>query len=503
MTATILHRRPGTPPAPEALAAPDIVSAFRTNVATRGDAPALRHWDQGGWRTMSWRDYGAAVAAVAAGLGGLGIRPGDRVAILSGNRVEWHLADLGVISAGAVSVPLYVTASSSQLAYLLRHSGARVCFAEDPGLAAKVLLRRDELPDLEHVVLFGPTGGLDHGLIVPFAQLASADGPTPPMREVAPGDLATIVYTSGTTGPPKGAMITHGNIMSGVRSVTQVVPIGPEDRFISYLPLSHIAERITSHLGQLVSGGETWFARSLATVGDDLVACRPTVFLGVPRVWEKLQEGVLAAVEAQPPPLRHLTGAYLRNAATVAAGGAGVGAGLEHLALDPVIGATIRRKLGLDRARVLVSGAAPAHPPLLSWFAAIGLTIAEEYGQTEDCGLTSMNPLGRVRPGTVGPPLPGVEVRLAPDGEILVRAGHVIPGYFGDDRATARLIDAEGWMHSGDLGTFDADGYLRVIGRVKDLIVTAAGKNVAPGEIENRLRYERLISQAVVAGDGR
>ncbi|HVM53002.1 MAG TPA: long-chain fatty acid--CoA ligase [Acidimicrobiales bacterium] len=507
-------------PSPSPLAsepsARTIVDHFRLNVARHALRPALRWRTESGWEHLTWQRYGERVWNLSAGLIALGIEPGDRVAILSTNRPEWHLADMATIAAGAVTVPLYATSTSSQVAYMLAHSSTRVCVVESPDQLAKVLLRRDELPMLEHVVLVEPAEGLDGDLVVSFADLESSGA----RRRAIGGnevdervdalradDLLTLVYTSGTTGRPKGAMLTHGNVIATVESITSVVPIGPDDRFLSFLPLSHIAERTVSHFGQLIAGGETWFARGLATVAEDLTDCRPTIFFAVPRVWEKLHEALVERMAGQPEPMRRLFDRYVRLGLAVVAHRQD-GAPLRfsdharHAALGRSLGHLVRHRLGLDKARVLVSGAAPIHPDLLRWFHAIGLPIAEVYGQTEDCGPTTLNPPGAIRVGTVGPPVPGVEVRIATDGEILVKGPNVCVGYFDDPDATAELIDAEGWMHSGDLGALD-DGYLRITGRKKDLIVNSAGKNIAPQPIETDLRQEPFISQAVVVGDGR
>jgi long-chain acyl-CoA synthetase len=287
-----------------------------------------------------------------------------------------------------------------------------------------------------------------------------------------------------------------------------MVALSPDDRFLSYLPLSHIAERITSHVGQIVSGGETWFAQSMATVPEDLRACRPTIFFAVPRVWQKFREAILDQVADKPKPIRKLIERYVElGQASVRANEQGSTLTSkqrrQYGLLDRTIGAQLRRKLGLDQARVVVSSAAPIHPDLVRWFHGIGVPIAEVWGQTEDCGPATVNPPDAIRIGTVGVPLPGLEVRTADDGELFVRGGSVCTGYFGHPEATAELIGPDGWMSTGDLGTIDDDGYVRITGRKKDLIINAAGKNISPSEIETRLAMEPLIGQAVVVGDGR
>jgi long-chain acyl-CoA synthetase len=494
-----------------------IVDIFWRNAARYGPRPALRRRVGDEWETTTWDGYATAVRHLAAGLIHLGLAPGDRVGVLSGNRREWHLADLGILAAGGVTVPVYPTNSSSQVAYVLGHSGCRFVFVEDLDQLSKVLLRREELPQLQRAFVFDRGEGLDHEFVGDLEDLDAlaaeelAEHPTvleDRAHAMHADDLATIVYTSGTTGRPKGVMLTHGNIAANIDNITRVVPIGPDDRFLSFLPLSHIAERTVSDFGEVLAGGETWFAESLASVQEDLQSCRPTVFFAVPRVWEKFREGVKEKVHGLPKPERALAERYLHLAARK---GRVTGSGpvlslmetAQYKALDALIGRTIRSELGLDKARHLVSGAAPVHPDLLRWFHGLGLPVAEVYGQTENCGVTTMNPPGGVRIGTVGPAVPGVELRIADGGEILARGANVTHGYYRDEAGSAELIDPEGWMHSGDLGTLDADGYLSITGRKKDLIINASGKNISPQEIETRLRYEPLISQAVVVGDGR
>jgi long-chain acyl-CoA synthetase len=496
-----------------------IADVFRDHVSSLATRPALRHRVGDQWEVITWADYGRAVDRVGAGLITLGLAPGERAGMLSSNRVEWHVGDLAAIFAGVVTVPVHSTSSAAQVRYALEHSGARVCFVDGREQLSKILEVRDALPHLERVIAFDADGcDLDDDpFLLCWADLCSlgeerlASAPTllgDRVLSIRPGDLATIVYTSGTTGPPKGAMITHANVLATLESLTDVVPIGPGDRFLSFLPLSHIAERAVSHFGQVWSGGQTWFARDLATLREDLQACRPTVFFAVPRVWEKFRDAVLEKIVQQRGPMRRLAEQYLAlgRAADEEQPGDSQPSLIDkaqRLVLDRAVGGSIRRGLGLDKARVLVSGAAPVHPDLLRWLHGIGLPVAEVYGQTEGCGATSLNPSGAVRIGTVGPPLPGVQVQIAGDGEILVKGGNVCRGYLDDPEATAQLIDADGWMHTGDVGRFDARGYLVVTDRKKDLIITAQGKNIAPQEIETRLRMEPLISQALVIGEAR
>jgi long-chain acyl-CoA synthetase len=494
-----------------------IVAALRNNVRRIPDRPALRSRVESGWETMSWAEYGRVVAEVTAGLAELGIGPGQHVGIFSNNRAEWHLADFGTLANGSVTVPVYQTSSSQQVAYILGHAEARLCFVEGHDLATRILERKDELPKLDRLVVFDDDERLDDPYLLGFAELR-AIGAARLQREpelfdaradaVAPEHLATLVYTSGTTGPPKGVMVSHANIMWTIESSVSRLHIREGERLLSFLPLSHVAERMMSDFAAVAVGAETWFARSLSTIAEDLRDCRPTVFFAVPRVWEKFQEAVTAKLEDTHGLKKLVVDRYVGLVEHVvdvheSVGRAPVWEQLPYDALDAAVGFKIRHEMGLDKARVLISAAAPIHPDLLRWFHAIGLPVIELYGQTETCGPTTCNSPDDNRIGTVGPPIPGVRVRIADDGEVLVQGGNVCMGYFHDPAGTAALIDEDGWLHSGDVGHLDTAGYLVITGRKKDLIITAAGQNIAPQEIETDLRNHDLISEAIVVGEGR
>jgi len=494
-----------------------IVDALRNNVRRIPDRPALRTKSGNAWHTMTYAEYGRGVAEVTAGLAELGIEAGQHVGIFSNNRAEWHLADFGILANGGVTVPVYQTSSSEQVAHILGHGEANVCFVENRDLASRILEVKDDLPKLDRIVVFEDGDRLDDPFMLGFEQLRKI-GAARLEREpdlfdtrangVTPERLATLVYTSGTTGLPKGAMVSHANIMWTLRSSVALVHIGEHERLLSFLPLSHIAERMMSDFASVAVGAETWFARSLSTVAEDLRDCRPTVFFAVPRVWEKLQEAVTAKLDETHGLKRFLVDRFVDLGERVVGEQESTGHSspwyqLPYTALDGSIGAKIRHEIGLDHARVLISAAAPIHPDLIRWFHAIGLPVIELYGQTEACGPSTCNPPEDNRVGTVGPAIPGARVRIADDGEILVQGGNVCMGYFHDKRATAALIDPDGWMHSGDVGRIDEAGYLTVTGRKKDLIITAHGQNIAPQEIETDLRHHELVSEAVVVGEGR
>ena len=507
-----------------------LLDVFDNHVRDNAAKTAMRAHRTFGWESISWAVYGRMVDELATALIDYGIEAGDRISVLSSNRPEWHVADLAIMSVGAVTVPLYPTAAGSQLAYLLGQSRSRLCFVEHQQQLDRIAEHFPDLPDLERIVLIDPAR--DTACDAPVESI-TADPKSQPVTLsfeqllvrgrarrtggnlinarralIKPGDIATIVYTSGTTGPPRGAELTHANLMATVAMITAVLSLGPDDRFLSFLPLSHIAERIVSHVGQIVSGGETWFARNISTVAEDLLACRPTVFFAVPRVWEKLRDSLSARLRELPLPLRLAIEQKQRvtdrcEAVAQTGRAPALTDRVQHALLDRTIGNSIRRRVGLDQSRLLLSGAASIDDDLVRWLHEMGLAVGQVYGQTEVCGPTTMSRPGRVRIGTVGSPLPGEEVVIAGDGEVLVRGPNVCRGYFEDAAKTAELIDAEHWLHTGDIGAFDGEGNLRITGRKKDLIATSHGKKIAPQEIENRLRADRFISQAVVIGEGR
>jgi long-chain acyl-CoA synthetase len=494
-----------------------ITQRFHDQVATMGDRAAMHFRAGDAWRSISWTEYGRAVRETALGLAALGVEPRDCVCILSSNRPEWHVADLGIMSTGGRTVPVYQTNSPSQVAYIAGHSEAKVVFVDGEEQLRKVEKERSDLPALEHAVVFGDFPESADGFVLSLDTLRergrALDAERPGLYDerrhaASPEDVATIVYTSGTTGDPKGAMLTHGNVISAAKSLLEVFeePAG-RGRRISYLPLSHIAERMTSDFTQVYNGCEVWFAESIDTLLRDLVECKPTVFFAVPRVWEKFHQGITVKLAALPDEQRQMAeGAIEISKAVVEMRQDGEEPipemlhGLEQA--EAMLFAPARAALGLDQCDYYVSGAAPINEDILKFFHAIGIPIAEVYGQTEDCGPTSLNPRDRIKIGTVGPPIPGVELEIAEDGEILVRGGNVFPGYYRNEEASAEMLEG-GWMHTGDVGVLDEDGYLTITDRKKDLIITAAGKNVAPQELENRLKYHPLVSQAVVIGDRR
>jgi len=522
------------------MASQTIIDRFQERVRGIPTEVALRYKENGAWKDITWREYGESVNKAAKGLLSLGFGHGDKISLLSNNRPGWHIADVAAMTLGGATAAIYTSNSPEQVQYIIDHSESRVAFVDTVEQLEKILKVRGELPKLQKVVVFdNDTREADPEFVMTWNDfLASGssidDAQVEQARnKVKPEDLATFVYTSGTTGPPKGVMLTHANIWWTATHSEQHIPIGSDQfrrpdgsyngRALSYLPLSHIAERMISHLLQIYYGTTTWFAESLDTLPQDLQACKPTYFFAVPRVWEKFHAKFME-MAAQPPKdkaeerkkklarkamalgrkVTELEQEAVARGGTMADAKIPLGMKLQHRVLDKVVLHKIRERFGLDECQLALSAAAPLSPELIWFFHSIGLKITEGYGQSEDNGPTSWNPPNAILIGTVGTPLPELEVKLAEDGEILVRGGNLMAGYYKDEAATKDTIDADGWLHSGDVGEMNDHRYLKITDRKKDLIITAGGKNIAPQEIENRLKMKSpLISQVVVIGDRR
>ena len=479
---------------------------------------AMRDKQLGLWQESSWQDYLDSVTQVANALLAHGVAAGSCVALISENRPEWVYADLGIQSIGAITAAIYVTSAADQVAYVVDHCQASLIFVEDEEQLDKVLSTREQLPALRHIVVFDWKGlrGFSDPMVMQFDEFLDAGRRAGSGREqemvqriasLSPDATALLVYTSGTTGPPKGAMLSHNNLIATGRMLNQVNPIHESDEALSFLPLCHIAERMMTVVNQLLFGYTVNFAESLDTVSQNLREVSPTILFAVPRIWEKFHSRILLTMREAELSKQLAYASALRVGYRVAAlreKGRRPGlllAGLYRLAHLAVFH-PLRKRLGLDRTRLAISGAAPVSPEILRYFHAIGLQLREVYGQTEGTGPTSIHRGEDIRVGTVGPPLPGVEVKLAEDGEILVKGENVFQGYFRAPEATADTI-IDGYLHSGDLGQFTEDGCLKITGRKKDLIITGGGKNVAPQNIENQLKFSPYINDAVVVGDNR
>ena len=470
---------------------------------------------RGRWESLSAERARNDVESLALGLGALGVRRGERVALLSENRYEWAITDLATLGQGAVTVPVYPTLTAPQIRYILENAEARVCVVSNAAQLEKVLAVVDRLPRLDHIVVIEPPPASRDPRVRAWSAVL-ADGERRRAAEpgafralvdaTKPSDLATIIYTSGTTGDPKGAMLTHENIASNVVASLKVVTLHPTDTCLSFLPLCHIFERMAGLYAMLYAGCTIAYARSVDTVAADAQEVRPTVLTGVPRFYEKVYARVMENAGTQPPLRRaifHWGLARGREVAQLRFQGRTPGFPLSLTArlADRLVAAKVRERVG-GRLRFCISGGAPLGPKVMEFFFAIGIPVIEGYGLTETSPVICLNIPGRERPGAVGPPIPGTEIAFGAEGEILARGPGVIQGYFRNEEATRASI-RDGWFHTGDIGQLDAEGNLRITDRLKDLIVTAGGKNVAPQPIEGRLKTSRWIAEAVMLGDQR
>lgn len=496
-----------------------LVDAFMTTCAEGGGRPALVAKEGEGFRTRTWAEYRFEASRVAAALRRRGVDHGDAVALMMTNRPEHAIADVGTLIAGGTPVSVYNTLAPEQLAYVAADCGAKVAIVEDVAFLARWLEVRRDLPSLTTLVVVETDGAeLPEGVESWDALVAEGEALLPAMtgelenawRAVRPDDAVTIIYTSGTTGPPKGVVLTHANLLYMLEVVRELLDIAPGQSGVSYLPLAHVAERMTTHYLGIRFGGSITFVRDLADVLESLQTARPQTFMAVPRVWEKFQARLLQRIAETPDPRRRALAERAIEAGTrrvrLEMAGEPVPTGLkvQTALFDRLVFARIRHGLGLDRLRYAISGAAPISGDLLVFFAAIGVPILEVYGMTESTAVITANRPGRIRIGTVGQALPGVELRIAEDGEILARGPNVTSGYLHRADATAEAIDGEGWLHTGDLGSLDADGYLTIVGRKKELIITAGGKNLSPNNIEEQIKPRSpIIAQVCAVGDRR
>ncbi|MBU1227110.1 MAG: long-chain fatty acid--CoA ligase [Actinobacteria bacterium] len=483
------------------------------NAEQRPSTAAYHQKVNGTYVPTSWSGYADQVRTAGKALMALGFRPGQHVTILGFNRPEWVIVDLACMAVGGAPAGIYTTNSADEVGYINQHSEAPLVLVENESQLDKVLATRERTPALQWIVTMR---GMDHhpdpAVLTWDDFLAKADGVgdadfAARLDGLRPGDLATLIYTSGTTGPPKGVMLSHSNLTWTSDQGIGMSGVTREERVISYLPLSHIAEQMfTLHIAISV-GYTVYFAESIPALAGNLKEVRPTLFFAVPRVWEKFQSGVTAE-------LAHATGAkakiaaWAQNAMRTAVHATNDGrkppalVALQARLADTLVGHKVRTAVGLDECRFAVSGAAPISQEVLEFFGGFGLSIMEVYGQSEGSGPSTFNQPGRTRFGSVGPPFPGTDIEIAGDGEVMVRGGNVFMGYYENPEATAETL-RDGWLVSGDLGALDEDGYLYITGRKKDIIVTSGGKNIAPKNLEAGLKDHPLIGEAVVIGDRR
>lgn len=475
-------------------------------------SPAYHEKVDGQYRAVSWSEYAAEVRRVGRALIAAGLEPGGRTTILGFNRPEWVVLDVATMAAGGAPAGIYTTSSPEEVEYIVGHAEAPVVLVENKVQMDKVLAVRHRLPSLKWIVTMRGAPAVDDPQVVAWDDfLAMGDAVSDAdlearMEALQPDDLATLIYTSGTTGPPKGVMLTHSNLTWTADQAPGVLALSSDDVLVSYLPLSHIAEQMfTIHI-PISTGAQVYFAESIDALLENLKEVRPTIFFAVPRVWEKFQAGIAAelghatGVKAKLAAWAQVVG---RKATEVRNRGGSLSAGLAaKMMLAAVVHKKVKAGIGLDRCRGAVSGAAPIGREVLEFFAGFDLTVLEVYGQSEGSGPTTFNRPGATKFGSVGPAYPGCEVRLAEDGEVLLRGGNVFAGYFKNPGATAETL-RDGWLYSGDLGSFDGDGFLTITGRKKDIIITAGGKNIAPKDIEAAIKADLLVSEAVLIGDRR
>lgn len=493
-----------------------ISEMFLNRVREHPDKVALRHKYLGIWRDVTWTEYFEQARNVTLGLVSLGVKPGDRVAVIGENRLEWLYADTGTICLGAVTVGVYTTSSAQQCEYVVSHSGARIFIAEDEEQLDKALFFRDRIPDLEKIILIDTEGvkGFSDPMVMTFEQLLEMGRDRhreePDLFEklagaIKPEDLALVIYTSGTTGPPKGAMLSHYNVTWTSWSVGEALPLDASDELLSFLPLSHIAERMFTSFLPLRFGYTISFTESSDTIMQNFREVSPTVIFAVPRIWEKYHSGIRIRManatwfKKISYKLAELVGSKYSEL-KFSGDKIPLGTRILHWIANLLIFYKLRERLGFERCRIAISGAAPISPDVLKYYHGVGVPLRQVYGQTEGGGPTCVHQGDVIVPTNVGPPLPGVEVRIADDGEILVKGGNVFMGYYRNPEATEETL-INGWLHSGDVGVVDERGFLTITDRKKDLIITAGGKNIAPQNIENQLKFSPYINDAIVIGD--
>ena len=485
------------------------------------DLPALRHKKKGIWHTTSWLGYRERAMAIGLALQSEGLQRGQCVAILSENRPEWLYVDMGGQCMGLLGVGVYPTSSSEQLAYILQDCGAPVLFVENQEQLDKALAVRAQCPALRRIVVLELEGlrQFKDAMVTPYAAfeeagrgLAAQPGASARFDAAidagAPGDIAFLVYTSGTTGAPKGAMVANRNLVFQIASAPQYLSLQQQDRTLSFLPLCHIAERMGTVYNPLAFGPVVHFPENAGTVFNDAREVRPHLLFGPPRFWEKLYSQVTLLMQDAIAPARWAYRVATAEGAALAQArldGQDVPAWRRwrYRLMERLVFGNLRSFLGLSQVKTALTGAAPVPPDLLRWYMSIGIDLIESYGLTETCGFCTANPPGRIKIGSAGVKARGTEVRIGAEEEILVRGAHVFAGYWNLPHKTAQTLDADGWLHTGDCGEIDAEGYLRVKDRIKDIIITSGGKNITPSLIENQIKFSPYIADAVVIGEAR
>ena len=490
-----------------------IIDFLDRNAVSYPDRAAI-HWKNDDWDSLTWSQYRGQIHQAAAGLQDLGVGNGEFVAIMAGNRPEHVVADFAAVHAGGTPVTIYSTLTGSQIQYIADNCKATVAILEDLEFMKRWEGIRSELPNLRYVVLLSGAENYDTlEWVLSWDELmlrghrrleSDPEAVERSARDVGPDTLATLIYTSGTTGTPKGVMISQHNVVWTLESLRRAADLDIGARMVSYLPLAHIAERVATHYLGTYLAGEVWYCPNLAGVLEYIQEARPTLFVGVPRVYEKFHSRLQSRfAEAEGIKKKLLDLALSTNHKRVDAETNGKSGPALAGILDKIVLSKVRDGLGLDQVDIAITAAAPISPDLVRFFMAIGVPLFEVYGMSENTGPATSNVPGAFKIGSVGRPLPGVEVATLDDGELVMRGGIVTRGYYKLDDATRESFDAEGWLHSGDLARIDDDGFVWIVGRKKEIIITAAGKNVAPAKLETALGNHPLISKAAMIGDGR
>lgn len=484
-----------------------LISMFEAAVQHYGAKAALAHKPKGGtYLDISYTELDASVAAFSKGLNALGVEKNDRVALLSENRPEWAITDFGSLKVGAVTVPMFSTLTAAQVGYILKDSGAKIICVSTETQLEKVSAIRDEVPTLEQIIIFDTIEDETPEGVIQFQAVCELAGAATDSA-ASEDDIATIIYTSGTTGNPKGVMLTHANFISNVEACKSLIDVSETDVLLSFLPLSHVFERLGGHYVPLFSGAKIAYAESTFTVAQNMKEVAPTVMLSVPRLYETMHERILRAVQEGSSLKQKIfhwgvsVGSAVSSAIQQGKNPSAI-LQLQQNIADKLVFAKLKAATG-GRLRFFVSGGAALPQSIAEFFHAAGILILEGYGLTETSPVISMNHPGKWKFGTVGAQVPGIEVQIAADGEILTRGPHVMKGYFNNDAATAEVIDADGWFHTGDIGIIDADGFVKITDRKKNIIVLSNGKNVAPQPIESELVRSPFISQVMVVGSER
>ncbi len=487
-----------------------LMEEFKKTADQFAEKPAMKTKVNGQWEETTWKAYYQQVRTTARAFMALGLEKGKSVSILGYNCPQWYISNLAAIFAGGIPSGIYTTNSPEHCQYIAEHSEANIIVVENAEQLAKIMKVRDQLPDLKAIVLMNGTDPDENVFawedLPKLSHSVSEDDLNIRINAQHPDDCCELIYTSGTTGDPKAVMLSHDNIIWTVRQLITAYDVRNDEQVISYLPMSHIYEQVCNYYVVIVGGGTVWFAESLEKLKENLIEVRPTIFVGVPRVWEKIQEAMMAA-GAQSSPIKRKIAAWARKKGLTGEYAHQEGKAMPFMydIAGKLVFSKVRQKLGLDRCRIFSSSAAPISVDTLEFFSSLGIRLSEAYGMSECTGPSTFSvPKSRkYRFGTVGIPIQGTELSIADDGELLIRGPHVFKGYYKNAAATRETIDVNGWLHSGDVGEIDEKGFVKVTDRKKELIITAGGENIAPQVLEGKLKSLPEISQAVVIGDRR